>query len=72
MRLFKDGRGLLRRVRWARVALVAVAIHGVVAWRARRDDEAAAIGALKTISSSWSGRYVFDVPVPGGLLLLGK
>lgn len=51
MRFFKDGRGLLRRVRWVRVIAVTAAIGAGVAW-ASREDDAAANGALKTLSSS--------------------
>lgn len=53
MRLFKDGRGLLRRVRWVRVIVVTAAVGvGVgVSWARRGVDEAAALGALKTIPS---------------------
>jgi hypothetical protein len=55
MRLFKDGRGLLRRVRWFRVTLVAAAIGAIGWWTPpRADDEQAAISAFKTIDASQS------------------
>lgn len=54
MRLFNDGRGLLRRVRWVRVIAVTAAIGAGVTWARRAEDEAAALGALKTITASSS------------------